>query len=289
VQEIYEGSVVIPAYNEQGVIGRCLHALTNPVGESSVVSPLEIAVVCNGCTDKTAMIAHQFPGVTVIEIAECSKISALNAGDEAVVTFPRIYLDADSELSNESARSLLREAARHRDPIIVSAAVTLDVYPCSRLARSYIRCANRTSFAEFSVFGRGVYTLNGPGRARFSRFPELVNDDYFVASLFASGEQVINRDAKVVVRPPRDVRSLVRVRSRVYYGNREALLNRSGTRPPDSGWRNVAHAIRRARSLSELGDLVVYIGVSLLAKLAAFRMAHGSSSAIWQRDDSSRI
>ena len=288
MQEIYEGSVVIPAYNEQGVIGRCLHALTNTASESSTSSSLEIAVVCNGCTDQTAMVAQQFPEVTVIEIPESSKIAALNAGDEAVITFPRIYLDADSELSNESARSLLREAGLHRDPIIVSATVMLEVDQCSRLARSFARCASNTGFAEFGVIGRGVYALNGPGRAKFSKFPELTNDDYFVDSLFGCDEQVINADAKVVVRPPHDVRSLVRVRSRVYYGNREALLDRSGSRPPYSGWRNLAHAVRRARSLSELCDLVVYIGVNLSAKLAAFKMAHCTSSVIWQRDYSSR-
>jgi glycosyltransferase involved in cell wall biosynthesis len=289
MQEMCEGSIVIPAYNEEGVIGRCLDALTNPTSESSMVSPLEIVVVCNGCTDQTAMIARQFPEVTVIEVPECSKIAALNAGDETVITLPRIYLDADSELSNESARSLLREAALHRDPIIVSAAVILDTDQCSRLARSFTRSANRTSFGKFGVFGRGLYALNGPGRARFSSFPELTNDDFFVASLFGSDEQVINTDAKVVVRPPRDVRSLVRVRSRVYYGNREALLNRSGIRPDHSGWRNVAHVIRRTRSLGELCDLMVYVVVNLFAKLAAFRMAHRGSSAIWHRDDSSRI
>ena len=131
--------------------------------------------------------------------------------------------------------------------------------------------------------------MNGPGRARFSRFPELMNDDFFVASLFGPNEQVVSSDAKVVVRPPRDARSLVRVRSRVYYGNREALLNRSCDRHLNSGWGNVSYAIRRSRSFSDMCDLVIYIGINLFAKLATFKMARRRSSAIWQRDDSSRI
>jgi glycosyltransferase involved in cell wall biosynthesis len=289
VQGKYEGSVVIPAHNEERVIRRCLEALTNGTGKPSGESPLEIVVVCNGCTDQTAVVARRFPQVTVIEIPEPSKVAALNTGDEVVTAFPRIYLDADSELSNASARSLLREADHHKDPAIVTAAVEFDTGRCSALARSYVRGSKRTSFVRFGVNAGGVYALNGPGRAKFGKFPELTNDDFYVSSLFDTREQIIDKDAKVITRPPRDVRSLIRVRSRIYYGNREVEARRPPNRAPWRGWRNVAYAIRHARSLGETRDLVVYIGVNIIAKRAAFKMAHAGSPPKWQRDDSSRI
>jgi glycosyltransferase involved in cell wall biosynthesis len=292
VQGTYEGSVVIPAHNEERVIRRCLEALTdgtNGTGRPSAAFPLEIVVVCNGCTDQTAVVARQFPQVTVIEIPESSKVAALNTGDKVVTAWPRIYLDADSELSNASARSLLREAVHQKNPAIVTAAVEFETSGCSALARSYVRGSKRTSFVKFGVNAGGVYALNGSGRARFGKFPELANDDFFVSSFFGADEQIINADAQVVTRPPRDVRSLIRVRSRIYYGNREVEARRPPNRPPWRGWRNVAYAIRRTRSLGEAGDLVVYIAINVIAKWKALKMARSSSPPMWQRDDSSRI
>lgn len=289
MQGKYEGSVVIPAHNEERVIGRCLEALTNGTGKPSVAFPLEIVVVCNGCTDQTAVVARQFPQVTVIEIPESSKVAALNTGDEVVTALPRIYLDADSELSNASARSLLREAVHHKDPAIVTASVEFETGGCSALARSFVHGTKRTSFVKFGVIAGGVYALNGPGRARFGRFPELTNDDFFVASLFDAHEQIIDANAKVITRPPRDVRSLIRVRSRIYYGNRQVEARQPCSRPPWGGWRNVAYAIRRTRSLGEAGDLVVYIAINIIAKWTALKMARSGSPPMWHRDDSSRI
>ena len=42
-------SVVIPAHNEETVIGRCLAALFAGAGEGE----LDVVVVCNGCRDGT--------------------------------------------------------------------------------------------------------------------------------------------------------------------------------------------------------------------------------------------
>jgi len=131
--------------------------------------------------------------------------------------------------------------------------------------------------------------LNGCGRARFGRFPELTSDDHYVASLFDTDEQIIDPNAKVITRPPRDVRSLIRVRTRIYYGNREAEAREPGNHPPWRGWRNVGYAIRRTRSLGETGDLMVYMSINFIAKWMAHKMARSGSHLTWQRDDSSRM
>jgi len=288
VQGEYQGSVVIPAHNEESVIGRCLQALTSSEVKTKAPYLFEIVVVCNGCTDETAKVALKFPCVTVIEIPESSKVVALNAGDSAVSTFPRIYLDADSELSNHSAWSLLRKAADHSGPAIFSASVKFDSSRCSFLIRSFTRCAQQTSFGEFGIIGRGVYALNAGGRSKFEEFPDLLNDDFFVASLFNAEEQVIDPCATVVVRQPRDVRALVRVRSRVYYGNWEAGLERSRSVSPHQGWRNLAYAARRARSTRALFDLAVYAGLNFVAKRRAAKMIRSGLPPLWGRDNTSR-
>ena len=98
-------SVIVPAHNEASVVGRALDSLLHEAepGEFDVI------VVCNGCTDDTADTARTRAGVRVVEIQTASKVAALNAGDEHAQGFPRIYLDADIELSTESLR-LVRDA-----------------------------------------------------------------------------------------------------------------------------------------------------------------------------------
>jgi len=67
-------SVVIPAYNEEAVIGRCLNALTN-----QTVKADEIILVDNNCRDKTVEIAKKFP-VKIIREKQQGISYARNAG-----------------------------------------------------------------------------------------------------------------------------------------------------------------------------------------------------------------
>lgn len=55
-------SVVIPAKNEEGSIGRCLESLTSQIDAGD-----EVIVLDNGSTDQTAEIAASFEGVRVID------------------------------------------------------------------------------------------------------------------------------------------------------------------------------------------------------------------------------
>src|SRR3954470_11754775 len=51
-------SVVVPAHDEEQVITRCLRALTGGTAAEEV----EVIVVCNGCSDRTADVARRFGG-----------------------------------------------------------------------------------------------------------------------------------------------------------------------------------------------------------------------------------
>ena len=55
-------SVVIPAHNEEAVLGRCLRVLL----AGSTPGELDVVVVANACTDRTAEIARE-AGVRVVE------------------------------------------------------------------------------------------------------------------------------------------------------------------------------------------------------------------------------
>ena len=68
------GSVVIPAHNEAASIRRCLDALFDGFAPGE----LDVAVVCNGCSDETAALAASSGHpVRVIELEAPSKPAAL--------------------------------------------------------------------------------------------------------------------------------------------------------------------------------------------------------------------
>lgn len=93
-------TVVIPAHNEENYIGKCLRAVRSA---AKYVAPdnVEIIVVANRCTDKTAAIARHYGAKVLLNDEKC--IAAIRntgvnaAGGEIVVT-----IDADSLMTKFS-------------------------------------------------------------------------------------------------------------------------------------------------------------------------------------------
>jgi glycosyltransferase involved in cell wall biosynthesis len=86
-------SVVIPAYNEEKLISRCLQSLID-----QTIKPDEIIVVDNNSTDSTAKLAASFAGVTIIKESRQGIVFARDAGFNAVTTNIIARCDADSIL-----------------------------------------------------------------------------------------------------------------------------------------------------------------------------------------------
>src|SRR5689334_24924057 len=103
-----------------------------------------VVVAANGCTDRTAAVARGY-GATVIELTQPSKVAALNAADAVAAPGPRIYLDADAELSPALVRSLVEAVSR----VGVEAAVPRP----------------RMSYGQSSWPVRAYYSISEIGRA----------------------------------------------------------------------------------------------------------------------------
>ncbi len=271
-------SVVIPAHNEEAVIGRCLSSLL----AGAPPRELEVLVVCNGCQDDTAEVARQSaPQATVIEIPVASKVAALNVGDEHAVHFPRFYIDADIELTYLALLSVARVLSE--DGILCAAPkplFDLDARPWA--VRAFYTVLQGVPYFSQDMVGTGVYALSEQGRRRFGAFPQLIADDQFVQQLFERGERRAVTNARFVVHPPAHLRGVLAMRARAYRGNRE--LAQSGlarTGPPPSGLKSV---LRRALVPADAPAVAVYAGVNILAK----GWAYGRPSATWERDDSAR-
>ena len=241
-------------------------------------------MVANGCSDDTAELARAVPGVTVLELGAASKAVALDAGDRAATAFPRVFLDADIEVSAPTLRAL---AAALPDDVARLAAprVAFDDVGADPLVRSFYRAYTRLPYMTAAMTGTGVYAVSRAGRARFDRFPELTADDLFVQRLFSEQERTVLAQT-FTVRIPRSFGALVRVRTRVAAGNRQL----AAARPGDDAF--AASTAGTGRALADLvrsqprlfPDAVVYTGVTALARTRARRAGAGT----WQRDETSR-
>jgi glycosyltransferase involved in cell wall biosynthesis len=109
-------SVIIPARNEEASLGSCLESLVAQTGV-----PIEIIVVNDHSTDRTAEIAASFAGVRVIEAGALperwtGKNNAVIAGVRAARGFWLLFTDADTvHLPGSLARALAEAQEHHAD------------------------------------------------------------------------------------------------------------------------------------------------------------------------------
>lgn len=85
-----KASVVIPAYNAEGVIGSCLEAL-----RSQRIRPGEIIVVDDGSTDGTSAVANKFKGVRTLRQKNKGPAAARNLGASKASGDIILFTDAD--------------------------------------------------------------------------------------------------------------------------------------------------------------------------------------------------
>jgi glycosyltransferase involved in cell wall biosynthesis len=111
-------SFVVPAYNEEVLIGSCLAAITAEVSRTGC--PAEIIVVNNGSSDNTSGIALATPGVKVIDEPGRGLVQARRAGCLAAEGEYIANIDADTVLAEGWLQTALAEFARSPDLVALS-------------------------------------------------------------------------------------------------------------------------------------------------------------------------
>jgi glycosyltransferase involved in cell wall biosynthesis len=276
------GSVIIPAHNEESSIGHCLSALL----QTAQPGEFEVIVVCNGCSDGTAVVARGFGSmVRVIEIEVGSKIFALNLGNKAARFHPRLYLDADLELSTGSARALLAAAA---EPSCFAAIGQMDTDATEApwLLRQYYAVWNRQAYLRNGKFG-GAYALSEPGWRHVGVLPPVINDDEYVRRLIPEDKLRVVPGCSFRAQMPRTLRDLLAVRTRVHRGNRQLtkLARASGQiKPGRTQPGSLRSLLATAWRRPDLWvGVIAYVAVNSISKLRAV-----VPSSAWGRDESSR-
>lgn len=271
------GAVIVPAYNEAKVIARTLVPLRRAAAEGFI----ELIVVCNGCTDDTAERARTVSGARVVELGVGSKTLALNTGDNLATTWPRLYLDADIDITAEAVLAVLDRLGRG-DVLAARPAFRYGSPGASWPVRSYYRARSAMGAHQNALWWAGVYGLTERGHARFGRFPDVTGDDMFVDTQFAPQEKAIVDTEPSVWRTPTNTRGLLTVLSRHRRGNTE-LMVRDPVATPRTGATTSTAVLRTIRGPRSAIDAAVYLGFALAGRWQAKR-----SRSRWERDETSR-
>lgn len=269
------GSVIVPAHDEEAVIGRTLA----PLSSAAAAGALEVVVVCNACSDRTAEIARRFAGVRVVEIAEASKTAALNAGDSAAATWPRLYLDADVDVTADAVWNVF-DAVTRGGLLAARPTAVYDTRGADRLVRAYYRARSRVPSLHTALWGAGGYAVSGSGHERIGAFPALIADDEFVDRRFSSAERAVIATAPAVVHVPRTTASLIGVLRRTHRGTVQ-LATTSGSGERRSS-RTALAVLRCAQGPLELADAAVYLAFALAGRVPE------AASTGWTRDETTR-
>ncbi|MDA0295271.1 MAG: glycosyltransferase family A protein [Planctomycetota bacterium] len=274
-------SIIIPAHNEESVIERTLRAVL-----ADEIPDLEIVVVVNATTDRTAEIARDLDSrITVIETSTPGKTNALNLGEKTMKAFPRVFLDADITFKPGTLAAILT-ASSDLHPI-VSPQPVYDLSGCSIAMRLYMQAENYNHYyGRGAPNGSGCFVLSAEGRSRWGEFPQVIADDGYVQNQFHPHESMTVSSAHATVLPPRDLNSMITVRARVRRGQFEL-----GNRFPEIMGKNQSQVggvlTRMLLRPWTWAALSIYCWVRIRERqLARRQIAAGETG--WGRDDSGR-
>lgn len=272
-------SVIIPAYNEESCIRSTLLALT----EGMKPGEFEIIVVCNGCYDNTAAAARDACEVArVIETSVASKTNALNIGVKAATSQTVVFLDADIKTSAASVRLLTRSLKATQRHLAYGKA-TFSTKNCSAAVQAFYRAWHLNPYFDGGKVG-GFFAVSQKGLQELGTFPELTNDDEYVRRALMT-KAVFVPAANYVVEPPRTLSSLIKVRSRVYRGNRELTsmnVPAASNQQQANGYRFLVRLVRNPRVWA---GAIVFAAVAIAAHL---RNRSRTETERWEQDTTAR-
>ncbi|MFA7587235.1 MAG: glycosyltransferase [Novosphingobium sp.] len=282
-------SVIIPAHNEEDVIGRCLHAVYDGAPPDRLP---EVIVAANGCQDRTAQIARQIaPQATVLELPAGSKAMAMNEGSRIATATPRFFLDADVQCNYRSLAATA-EVLGESGVMAASPRLRMDLSRSDALVRAHYRVWLTQPYARDRLVGSGLYGLSETGLKALGAFPKIFGDDIWVHSRFPYDQRRnidTDRDGNpvyFVVSPPRKWSDLVRIEARRRVGDAQAYALHPGAR---TSRRDRMQNLRSALSTGASPvDVAIYLGLKSAAQARYRWNRFLGKTPVWTRDLNAR-
>lgn len=270
-------AVIVPAFNEEKVIAATLEHLLNDAKPGE----FQVTVVCNGCHDQTAKVAREVPGdIKVIELVEASKTAAINAGLKGVRSSKIVLLDSDIRISTDDCRAL---AGALDSPGIDAAIGYMDINDsgCQGSVKAFYRVWSRHPYVRNGKFA-AAFAVSRKAMDNIGVLPNVIADDTYLKRMIPEDRVAVVEGVHFRVNVPKDIGTLIRVRSRVRRGNRQ-LTNHATRRQNSSAGKKGSFLLSVCREPSLWRDIPAYLAVSLAARVLALK-----TTSTWERDVTTR-
>jgi len=276
-------TVIVPAHNESSVIEACLDSIINQQGVDHIIVP------CNGCSDNTVEIVKtKYPTTVCLDIETPSKTNALNVAEEKVkelgVTYPIFYIDADTQLSENAIQDITNVM---EDGNIKLSAPTpiIDTSHSSWLVKTYYKVWVNLPYIKEGVIATCSFIVSEEGRKRFDKFADVIGDDGFIRCHFKNKEISNIEGAEIYIRAPKDIFSLIKIKTRARLGNMELIARKKCPVIESKNYGNVM----KSRLLSkDFFPTSIYILIALIIRVRAKLQFNKLAEYQWEKDTSSR-
>lgn len=138
---------VIPAYNEEALIGTCIESVLAEIKRSG--ADVEVVVVNNASKDRTGEIARSYPGVTVVDELQKGLVHARHAGFVNSTAELVANIDADTKVPEGWISTVLEEF--EKKPELVALSGPYIYYDLSVWNRLLVRLFYYLSYVLYSI------------------------------------------------------------------------------------------------------------------------------------------
>ena len=276
-------TVIVPAHNEASVIEDCLNSIINQQGIDHIIVP------CNGCTDETVdIVKQQFPTAICLDIKKPSKTNALNVAEEKArelgVSYPIFYIDADTQLS-ENAIQHITTAMQNSDILLSAPTPIIDTSKSSWLVKTYYKVWINLPYIKEGVIATCSFIVSEEGRKRFDKFADVIGDDGFIRCHFKNTEISNIEGAEIYIRAPKDIFSLVKIKTRARLGNMELIARK---KCPIIEVKNYGNVMKSRLFSKDFFSTSIYILIALIIRVRAKVQFKKLADYQWEKDTSSR-
>ena len=273
-------TVIVPAHNEASVIRRCLDSLIQQPQLTTLI------VACNGCTDDTATIVRkEYPQAICLDIATPSKVNALNEAEKHATCFPIFYMDADTQLSAGAIQTITQALAADPKTLLAAPEPVIDTSQSSWWVKQYYRTWLQLPYIRDGVVATCSYVITQQGRERFATFPTVINDDGFVRCQFHRHERRNIPDAQIFITAPRDLASLIKIKTRARLGNMQLAATRLCTCTESKPYSSI---LRNKLFSKAVFSTLIYTVIALIIRLRATYQYQHLQTYVWEKDQTSR-
>lgn len=157
-------SFVIPAYNEEHTVGKCLESVLQEIDRNhlTINSDVEVVVVNNVSTDRTKEVALSMPGVRVVDEPHKGLVWARKAGFDNTRGELVANVDADTELPVGWLATVFKEFTHPNVVALSGPYIYTDIsFPERTLVKFFYAIGYVFYWLAHYIFGAGAMLQGG--------------------------------------------------------------------------------------------------------------------------------